>query len=141
MVYDGIEPLIFITEYLETNENGLNDYKFMCFNKQLKYVWVDSDRFIKHKRNFRNLDYKLEPFNMGNYKNFDNDPKPINYDKMLELANILCQEFDDYVRVDFYNVNGKIYFGELTFSSGSGIEFPNPREYNEIIGSQLELKK
>lgn len=139
MVYSGIEPLIFITEYIESNDNGLKDYKFICFNKEPKYVWVDSDRFTGHKRTVYNLDYSPAPFNLANYKNVMNDTKPLNYEKMLELANILCQDFDDYVRVDFYNVNGKIYFGELTFSSAAGIEFPNPIQYNEKIGKLLDL--
>ncbi len=58
---------------------------------------------------------------------------------MLEIAKTLSKDFD-FVRVDLYNVKGKIYFGELTFSSASGMERPTIKEYNYKLGKLLKLK-
>jgi hypothetical protein len=139
LVYKNIKPCIFFTKYLEIG-NDLPDYKFMCFNGIPKYVWVDCDRFIQHKRKLYNIDFSPASFVMGRFGSQSISAKPKNYEEMLSMAETLCQGFD-YVRVDLYNVNGNIYFGELTFSSGSGIELPNPIEYNEKLGKMLKLGK
>ena len=57
---------------------------------------------------------------------------------MIQMAELLCEDFS-YVRVDFYNIEGKIYFGELTFSSASGGEVPNPVEYDESLGILISI--
>ena len=64
--------------------------------------------------------------------------KPENLDEMISLSKILCQGFT-HVRVDFYNVNGKIYFGEMTFTSANGGEIPNPESFDQQLGEYIKL--
>ena len=138
MIYKDIKPCIFITKFLE-NENGLNDYKYMCFNGVPRYVWIDKDRFENHKRTTCNLDWTKAEFRMNTFEDLGNEfDIPLNSGEMEKVARILAKDFC-FVRVDLYNIKGKIYFGELTFSSGGGVEFPYPKEYNLILGDMLKL--
>lgn len=66
--------------------------------------------------------------------------KPKNYDQMIEFAELLSKDFP-FVRVDFYEVNGNLYFGELTFYPGSGLEKFSPEKYDEIFGDWMQLPK
>lgn len=136
-VYKDIKPKIMITKFL-TGKRGITcDYKILCFNGKPKYFWIDSDRFTSHKRKVYNLDKTDAKFNINKYEH-SNEPLPSTFDKMIELASILCSDFL-FVRVDFYEVDGKIYFGELTFNTGGGTELPYPIEYNEKLGNELSL--
>ena len=74
------------------------------------------------------------PWNQWHYGNYEgNFEKPINFDEMVSIAKQLCKGFD-HVRVDLYNVNGHIYFGELTFTNGGGYEPIYPREMDYKLG-------
>lgn len=141
MHYSHIKPKILIEEYIETNNNDLQDYKFLCFNSKVEYCWLDIGRYSNHKRNIYNTKWELQNFNQYNYGNTKYEVlKPKNYDKMLEIAEILCQGFE-HVRVDLYNVDGKIYFGEMTFTNGSGFERIYPDEYDRILGGLWKMSK
>lgn len=137
-VYKGIKPGIIITKYLQDKSGSLNDYKVLCLNGKPKYIWIDSDRFTGHKRATYDLEFNKQPFNFNRYPVSDHD-KPVNFDKMISLAKKMCANFK-LLRVDFYNIDGKIYFGELTFNTGAGKELIYPLEYNEIIGNQLVVQ-
>ena len=65
--------------------------------------------------------------------------KPCNYDKMIELAEKLSKDLI-FARIDFYEINGKVYFGEITFYPGSGMEEFEPEEWDEKLGSWIDLK-
>ena len=139
-VYKDIKPCIMITKFLENpDKSEINDYKFIAFNGEVKYMWIDSDRFHGHKRSVFNLDLTRAPFNINKYESVDESAIPNNYKDMLELAKKLAKDFL-FVRVDFYNVNNTIYFGELTFNSGGGVELPYPAEYDLKIGRELLIK-
>lgn len=119
--YTLIQPKIIIEKYLETYVGNICDYKFLCFNGEPYYCWVDSNRFNGHSRNLYDLDWNLLDWNINTYKNScDKIEKPQGFEKMLEIAKKLSKGFP-HVRVDLYNIEGKIYFGEMTFSSGSGL--------------------
>ena len=137
-VYKGIKPCILITKYLSNGDNDLKDYKIFCFNGEPKYLWIDSGRFGDHKRTVYDSKFNKMPFRYGVFPEGENE-KPVNLEKMFELAKVLCAEFK-LVRVDFYEVDGKLYFGELTFNSGAGRDLIYPIEYNTIVGEQLSLK-
>ena len=108
--YTNIERKIIAEEYLDSKGEELQDYKFLCFDGKPYFCWVDLDRFSNHTRNVYDLDWVLQPWNQYTYGNSANDvPKPKNFDKMVEIASILCQGFS-HVRVDLYNIEGKIYF-------------------------------
>ncbi|MBE6196713.1 MAG: glycosyltransferase [Rikenellaceae bacterium] len=132
--YSNIKRKIIAEKYLETDLGELQDYKFLCFDGKPYYCWVDLGRFGKHTRNVYNLDWELQPWNQYTYGNSkDPIPKPKNFEKMVEIATSLCQGFS-HVRVDLYNIDGVIYFGEMTFTNGCGFDKIIPDEYDYILG-------
>lgn len=139
--YTNIARKIIAEQYLDSGENELQDYKFLCFNGKPYYCWVDLDRFSNHTRNIYNLDWELQPWNQYTYGNCKKEiPRPKNFEKMVEIATILCQGFS-HVRVDLYNIEGKIYFGEMTFTNGSGYECIVPDEYDFKLGELWTINK
>lgn len=134
-VYKEITPRIICEENLGEN---ITDYKIYCFNGEPKYWFVCNDRTTEVKADYYELNWEKAPFRWIYPPNTEDVSEPINADKMIELAKILSKDFP-FVRVDFYEVNNKIYFGELTFFHGSGLGWYEPREYNNILGDMLEL--
>ena len=137
--YKGIKPGIIISQYLEDNSGSLCDYKFMCFNGRPEFFWIDSDRFSSHKRGTYSLGFEKLPFSFNEYQKGEYQ-RPENLELMIELAKKLCKGFI-LVRIDFYNINGSIYFGEMTFNSEAGKEHIHPKEYNLILGEKLNIGK
>lgn len=139
--YRNIPRKILAEKYLETNLGELQDYKFLCFGGKPCFCWVDLGRFSKHTRTVFNMNWELQPWTQASYgiANYD-IPKPKNFEKMIEIATTLSQGFS-HVRVDLYNVDGKIYFGEMTFTNGSGLDQIVPEKYDRILGDYWELPK
>lgn len=136
--YKDIEPKIIAEKYMEDSKGELNDYKILCFNGKPEYVWIDCGRYSNHTRNIYDLSWNLQPFTIQFPTSQIKIEKPEHLDKMTELAKKLCRDFA-HVRVDFYCINGKIYFGEMTFTSGSGIEKFIPEKYDFELGNKLIL--
>ena len=114
------------------------DYKFLCFNGRPYYCWVDIDRFSDHKRNIYNLDWEMQPFTQE-FKNYNGTvEKPQKFDQMIELVEKLAKGFE-HVRVDLYNCKGDIFFGEMTFTNGSGLEIIEPEEWDYELGKLWDL--
>ena len=135
--YFNITPKIIAEQFLDGGDD-LKDYKFLCFGGEVKYVWVDSSRYTDHRRDVFDLRWNHQPFTIK-FPNADSTPpRPNNLEKMIELARILCQGFA-HVRVDFYDVNNVIYFGEMTFTSGNGEENIEPIEFNYKMGEWIKL--
>lgn len=145
--YKNVKPRIIAEQYMEekdnVNNNGLTDYKFYCFNGEPNYLYV-SEGLENHstaKISFFNLDFTRAPFEREDYKPFDSSPKkPINYEKMLELSKLLSKGHS-FIRVDFYEIQNKIYFSELTFSPCSGFMPFKPEKFDLILGEKLILRK
>ena len=140
MHYKRIRPRIVVEEYLENQNKDLYDYKLFCINGKVYMCWVDSGRYIDHKRDFFNANWEHMPV-LCEYPNANVMPqKPKDFEKMKELAEKLAKGFPQ-VRVDFYVLNdGTIKFGEMTFTSGTGADRYNPLVYDRIIGKQIILK-
>lgn len=140
--YSGIsDSVIIVEEYLENKkspEAGIEDYKFMCFNGKPAVIVYDGDRFIGHKRNFYDLEWNN--LNIGSdCPPMDRQvPKPENLDRLLEVAGILSKDFP-HVRVDLYSVEGKVYFGELTFYPWSGYVKYDPDEFDFKLGKMFDV--
>lgn len=122
--YKNIKKRIICEKYVVDKNNQLLDYKYFCFDGKPEFIKVDFDRFKNHTANFYDLNWNLiemkEKCVMGVYENYSkNFVVPENQEKMLDIVNSLCKDFQ-FVRVDIYNVDGKIYFGELTFTPASG---------------------
>lgn len=135
--YKYIKPRVVIEEYLGDN---IQDYKFMCTNGYPRFIWVDSDRYIKHKRNVFDLDWNKLDVIIGNYEQVEYIPKPSTLEEMKNLTKILCQGFEQ-VRVDFYTIRDKVYFGEMTFTSTSGTDKITPESFDLELSSSISLPK
>lgn len=141
--YKNIIPRIIAEEYLEDNNRcEINDYKLMCYNGKVKNSFVCSGRNTAKGLHvdFFDLNWELLPFERVYPKSEDFIERPSQYEKMIELAEILSKNIP-FVRVDFYEVKGKIYFGELTFYPGSGMESFSPDEWDKKLGDLIELPK
>ena len=95
---------------------------------------MDKDRYIDHKRNFYTPQWERRNVTTDHEQFEDFYPKPENFEKMLEVAHELSKEFP-FVRVDLYNIGGKIYFGELTFYPWTGYVQFTPDEFDIELGS------
>ncbi len=142
--YKNVVPKIIAEAYLEDAESKqLRDYKIFTFNGKPKMLFVASDRQSESeetKFDFFDLDFNRLPFTNGHPNSVSNSlpRKPLRLGKMFELAEKLATGIP-HVRVDFYEVNGKIYFGETTFSHWSGWVRFEPDEWDKKIGDWLEL--
>ena len=122
------------------NDVPLKDHKIYTFNGEAKICMINQDRGHHTRADYFDREYKWLDFTWG-YDHADGPPqKPLNYEKMFELAERLAAGTPE-LRVDFYEVNGRIYFGELTFFDGSGFDHIEPIEWDYRLGSWLELPK
>lgn len=141
--YYNIPPRIIIEKLIERdNNNDLPDYKFFCFNGKVFCLYTMIDYVDNHDNG--KLGFYDEKFNKMPYRRTDFGDitshlvKPENFEEMIEIATKLSEEFP-HVRVDFYNVNGKIIFGELTFYNASGYTSFEPDVFDYILGEQFVL--
>ena len=138
MHYTDIKPKIIAEKYMETATGELPDYKFLCFDGQPYYCCVDSGRFTNHTRNVYDLEWTLQPWSQCHPISREEIEKPKNFDVMIRLAKELSKGFP-HVRVDFYNINGDLYFGEMTFTNASGLEKIYPAEWDKKLGDLWKL--
>lgn len=137
--YSEMDPVIIAEKYIDSREEDLPDYKFLCFNGKPYYCWVDIGRYHDHKRNVYNLNWELQAWNQEKYENTSYViEKPKNFEKMIEIATKLSEGFA-HVRVDLYNIEGQIFFGEMTFTNGSGFEPILPDEYDTMLGNKWKF--
>lgn len=136
--YGNAKSRIIVEEYLDDSnsiDGSLNDYKFLCFNGKCEYFWVDKDRYTGHKRAWfdSNLNFLSETKNAYDIAHVT---LPENIVDMIKLAEILANPFP-FARIDFYNINGRIIFGEITFYPGSGFEPFYPDSFDYELGQKF----
>ena len=139
--YKNVKPKILVEEYMKDNEQeDLKDYKLFCFNGKVQTILVCSDRNGAFKNtNFYDTNWNLMPFTRERHNNSKNKiEKPQKLIEMIDIAQKLSASMP-FVRVDLYEINGKVYFGELTLYPSSGFEGFRPKEYDEILGEMLKL--
>ena len=141
--YKNVKPRIIAETYMEDPDQsaGLRDYKFYCFNGEPKFLYVSEglENHATAKISFLNTDWTFAPFGRSDYRPFTElPPKPSNYEKMISLARQLSQGIP-FLRVDLYEINGKVYFSELTFSPCSGMMPFDPPEWDAICGEMITL--
>lgn len=145
--YKNVKPRIIAEKYMVDGDEseydiGLTDYKFFCFNGEPKFLYV-SKNLTNHtyaRISFASLDWKLAPFYRNDYQPFEELPnKPKCLEEMIYLAKKLSQGIK-FLRVDLYEVDGKVYFSELTFSPCNGL-FPfEPPEWDYKLGELINLE-
>lgn len=125
---------LIVEQYLEEpGKEGLDDYKFLCFGGKFRCLWIDSGRFGNHKRGFWDSNLKRIENAWCHYPILEHDyPLPENIREMVNIAEKLADDFP-FVRVDLYNVNGHIFFGELTFYPNSGYKTYHPNSFNAYL--------
>lgn len=144
-VHEGRKARIIAEKLLISDANGdLPDYKFFCFNGKVYCLYLMRNYTLDRHNGenaFLDRDFKLLPFWRTDYRRILEQPeKPKNFEKMLEIAEILSKPFP-HVRVDLYNIDGVIVFGELTFFTNSGYIPFEPDSADYEMGSQLVLPK
>lgn len=140
--YKNLKPRILAEEFLvDASGNGLIDYKFFCFDGKPEFMFIATGRAEgKTCFDFYDMDFNWIPVKQ-HYPNAKQRPeKPECFDEMIVLAQKLAQGLK-HVRVDFFQVDGKVYFGELTFTHFGGYERFEPEIYDYEFGKLLNLNK
>ena len=146
--YKGMQPAI-VAEQLLLDEGGRipSDFKFHCFGGKVAAIQVDLDRESAHRRNFYDLDWKLQPFVWTEWE--DGKPswpngraveRPAALTEMVQVAEKLASDFP-YARIDLFYCGGRVYFGEITFYHGGAFERFDPPEFDRIVGEKLALPR
>lgn len=139
--YKNVPHRIIAEQFICDNKGELNDYKFFCFNGKVRILKVDFDRFKNHRANYYSKDLELLPFGETVCPpDFTRIIKfPDNMVEMIAIAERLSENIP-FLRVDLYNVDGHIYFGELTFYPASGNGSFVPEIWDVRLGEMLKLR-
>ena len=139
--YKGIKPRIIAEEYIQDDQyDSLSDYKLYCFNGVARGVYVTINRFTNLSVSMYDMDWNLMPFEHIHPNQGEKIEKPKNLELMRELAEKVAKFIDNpFVRVDFYETNGKVYFGEITFYPEGGMGYFDPIEWDYMLGSWMKL--
>lgn len=142
--YKNINPCIIIEKLLEDKNGKIpNDYKLTFFNGELQFVYCSIDREGDNYRKIYDPNWNPMDFSMGHsleeYKQFPDIEPPKSLNDMIRIGKEIAKELP-YVRVDFYDVDGKLYCGEITLYHGSGFDKFYPEKYDRIWGERLKLK-
>jgi hypothetical protein len=140
--YKNVETCILAEEYyIDDSGTGLNDYKFFCFDGEPKAMFIATDRSSETeetKFDFFDMDFNHLPFTNGHPNSKNPIMKPKGFEEMKRLAAILSAGIP-HVRVDFYDVDGCVYFGEMTFYHWSGLVPFVPETWDFTFGSWIKL--
>lgn len=141
--YKNVQRRIIAEQYIvDDSIKDLRDYKFFCFNGEVKFCKVDFNRFLEHHANYYDPTWNLLPFGEEVIPPIMNKKIdcPMNFDKMLEIAQNLSQGIP-FVRIDLYNIQGHIYFGEITFFPAGGMGKFTPQNVDKEIGQFIVLPR
>ena len=139
--YKNVSPHIIAEKYIEDELGELTDYKFFCFDGVPQYCQVIRGRCTQETIDFYDMDWNHMPF-VGLTRGVKNGLRPISKPKKFDDMVGICEKLSSgipFVRVDLYNINGTILFGELTFYPACGFGVFEPNEWNYSIGKLLKL--
>lgn len=141
-VYKNIKPKLLAEKYM-VDESGyeLKDYKFFCFDGEVKALFIATDRTSETeetKFDFYDAEFNHLPFTNGHPNSNKEIKKPESFEKMKELAEILSKDIP-HARIDFYDINGQIYFGEITLFHWSGFMPFVPEEWDYTFGEWIKI--
>jgi hypothetical protein len=133
--YSKISKRLLVEPYIHGGEHGLVDYKLHTFSGRVFAIEVVTDRYTSHTGATFDPDWNEMPCQLGIVRTPYPIPRPHELDKMLDYAHLIGSGFC-YVRVDLYEIKGKVKFGELTFYPGGGLDVFSPPEFDKIFGQQ-----
>lgn len=139
--YKGIKPYIMAEKMMSDiadESKGVKDYKFYCFNGEPKLMLCVSGRYTEKHKDYFDMNYNRLPIRRGGTESEQIPPKPDCFEEMKTLAATLSEGLRQ-VRIDLYEINGKVYFGEYTFFSGGGFELFQPEEWERQLGDWIDL--
>lgn len=133
-------------KYEQALDGDLRDFKFFCFNGEPRLCQVITDRSTDEKIDFYDMDWQRQEGLLGlvgkndrlHNSGFDL-PCPYSFSEMKRMAKVLAGDIP-FSRIDFYEINKKPYFGEITFFPASGFGEFRPVEWNTVIGAWLNLR-
>lgn len=137
--YKDIKPRIIVEKLLFDNQKEqVNDYKFYCFDGVPKALVIAADRYTEKTFDYFDMDFNHLPFTQSGKNASYEHYKPKNFEVMKDIASKLSAGIP-HVRVDLYNLDGDIYFGEMTFFDSSGYDLFDPDEWDTIFGNWIKL--
>lgn len=138
--YKNVKPRILVEKYMKDNfSQELIDYKVLCFNGIPKIIFTCTDRYTDGlKVTWFDLNWNKLPFERHYPASNKIIKKPKNLEKMIDFSKKLSKNIP-FVRMDWYEINGKLYFGEYTFYPGSGMEEFTPEEWDYKLGELINL--
>lgn len=140
--YKNVTPRIIAEEYLEdTKTKELRDYKFFCFDGKVKYLFIATERQKEGedvKFDFFDKDFNHLPIRQGHENASVPPEKPLRFEEMKVIAEKLSAGIPQ-VRVDLYEVDGRVYFGEMTFFHHGGWTPFDPEEWDTVFGKEIKL--
>lgn len=139
--YKGIEPYLLAEKYMiddNHEQESLNDYKFFCFHGEPKIVLIVTDRAVDCRYDFYDMDFNHLDLKYGRSRDDDAIHKPAFFEEMKSIAAKLSDGIP-FVRIDLYEVDGKVYFGEYTFYDGGGFQWLEPEKWEYQLGSWIKL--
>lgn len=138
--YRDMKPRIICERYLgDPAGEPPTDFKFFCFGGEPRFVQVDTDRYTRHARKMFDLSWRPAPFIIGRYPPCRTEiPRPANLDRMIADAAILSAGFP-FARVDFYSIDNRTLFGEMTWFPSAGYNFFRPGSWALKLGHMIRL--
>lgn len=137
--YKKVKPCIIAEKFMENpNESGIKDYKFFCFNGNPRFMFVVAERFADKSETYYDMDFNRLDIVNGYTKTESSDIQPKNFEKMKQMAHFFSKD-KKFVRIDFYEVGGQIYFGEFTFFPSGGFLLFEPPEWEKRLGDWIDL--
>ena len=141
--YEGNKNRIIIEKYIEPGEHGMIDYKFFCFYGEVKYIYIISERNLGRSIKLGIYDdscNKLDAYRSDELKQIKPLEKPKCFNDMKKYASKLSKDFP-HARIDFYESNNSVIFGEITFYDGSGYMGYEPDEFDFELGKSFMIGK
>lgn len=142
--YKGARSSRIIIEKLlvdpNSSDGSIDDYKFLCYDGKFQYLWVDKDRYTNHRRGFWDRDLNFLKHVYSDHPTFDNPPQlPSNISEMISIAEQLAKGYP-FARIDLYNIQGNIIFGEITFYPWSGYVKYTPDAFDYELGAYFKVE-
>jgi len=139
--YKNVRRRIIAEAYMKDEKSAvLNDYKFFCFDGKVKILFVATDRGVDTRFDFFDRDFNHLDIINGHPMSEKKIEKPLKLDEMISIAETLSKDIP-HVRVDLYEINEVVYFGEMTFSHWGGTVPFTPEEWDYKLGSWLKLPR